>query len=463
MSAVLCYARACVKLGALKLRASMPYMQNRKIRQSVFLSAFLLLIPLATTYSSSDAPTNVLPGTPVSVNTFSGDQWDPAVTSNTSVYLAAWTDFRKGGNFNDADVYATRVSADGTVLDPDGFVVSDATTFQGSADIASDGEHFLLVWSDYRNQNNSVSAADIYAARVDRDGHVLDPTGIPVFRGAYHQLDPAIAWNSQTQQYLIVWHSINMNSQDVNDIYAACMDKNGQLIHPEPLVISVADAQQSDPSVEAVGDRFLVVWRDDRNAFSNSDIYGTLVDQDCVVSHPKGFPISHAVSVQYNPRVAWNADHSAVVWWDHRNHRKYVDTYNSPDIYGTSVNDKGRVEPARGFPVTLKNGGQFDPDIAAYGDGFFVVFEDEYDNESIANIMGTTISDNGSAEWLCTWSIGPTGNDQKVPAVASGNDTQFVVWEDQGTEGNDILGKIISTEDISKAVATGCSSRFLSM
>ena len=117
--------------------------------------------------SRSDAPLTVravLAPTP-------GDQLYPEVDTNGSEFLVAWEDRRNGG-IEETDIYASRVSADGTTLDPDGIPIATASGLQWTPEVASDGTNFLVVWTD-----SSGNRSDVRAARVTPQGEVLDPGG----------------------------------------------------------------------------------------------------------------------------------------------------------------------------------------------------------------------------------------------------------------------------------------------
>ena len=65
------------------------------------------------------------------------------------------------------------------------------------------------------------------------------------------------------------------------DIYGARVSLSGQVLDPNGIAISTADAQQSLPAVAFGGGCFTVVWQDDRNG--DLAIYGSRV------SHPVRF------------------------------------------------------------------------------------------------------------------------------------------------------------------------------
>lgn len=80
------------------------------------------------------------------------------------------------------DVHAMRVLTDGTFPDaPNGFVVSAATDRQAEPGVAWDGADYCAVWQDKRNALTFFDErTDIYGARIDAAGTVLDPSGFPV-------------------------------------------------------------------------------------------------------------------------------------------------------------------------------------------------------------------------------------------------------------------------------------------
>src|SRR5439155_11259891 len=88
------------------------------------------------------------------------DQERPAIAFNGSNFLVAWEDYRSG--FNN-DVYGTRVSPSGTVLDPAGIAISVAPNSQIAAEVGSSGANFFVTWSDDRA---IMYSTDLYGARV---------------------------------------------------------------------------------------------------------------------------------------------------------------------------------------------------------------------------------------------------------------------------------------------------------
>ncbi len=99
----------------------------------------------------------------------------PAVAAGLDNYLVVWQegDAVWGG---EADIYAARVAADGTPLDPRPVAICKAKGFQIYPAVTFDGTNYLVVWSDFRNAQDW----DVYAARVTPHGKVLEPDGFAV-------------------------------------------------------------------------------------------------------------------------------------------------------------------------------------------------------------------------------------------------------------------------------------------
>src|SRR5439155_10693434 len=77
------------------------------------------------------------------------EQEDTAVAFDGTDWLVVWSDDRNS-LWNGTDIYAARIAADGTVLDPDGFFVSAASGDQYSPVVAFDGQDFVVAWIDGR-------------------------------------------------------------------------------------------------------------------------------------------------------------------------------------------------------------------------------------------------------------------------------------------------------------------------
>lgn len=96
-----------------------------------------------------------------------GEQVFPEVLFAGTNYLAAWRDTRSGsGPAADTDIYGTRITPAGLVLDPGGFPLVTTTNVEQPGNLATDGQgRVCLVWSENGN---------IRARRFTPDGESLD-------------------------------------------------------------------------------------------------------------------------------------------------------------------------------------------------------------------------------------------------------------------------------------------------
>jgi hypothetical protein len=110
----------------------------------------------------------------------------PALAVGGDTALVAW----EGG-----DIFGRRIRSDGTLLDtPHGIVISGAPEKQFRASVAWDGTDWVVAYLDHRNDPYpNQERGDIFATRVGADGSVLDPNGFLVADTAAPEETPAVA------------------------------------------------------------------------------------------------------------------------------------------------------------------------------------------------------------------------------------------------------------------------------
>ncbi len=172
-------------------------------------------------------------------------QSNPAVASNGTEFLVVWSDLRS----DTAQVYAARVSQSGLVLDTAGIRVCNATGAQTQPTVAYNGADYLVAWQDGRG-----STVGIYAARVTSGGSVMDPQGFHVCNSAYTQQFPNVSCDGTN--CLVAWS----DSRAGNDIFGARIDASGHVLDPAGFRISPDTLSQSYPAITYCGDRYFVVW-----------------------------------------------------------------------------------------------------------------------------------------------------------------------------------------------------------
>lgn len=347
----------------------------------------------------------------------------PAVAYNGSEYLIVYQDRR---NSLETDIYGTRVTTSGIILDPDGIAISTTPGYQSHPCIASNGSDFLVIWQDNRS-----GTPDIYGSRIDQAGVVLDPSGIEICSAIYSQTFPSVACDGT--DYLAVWQDARDTTSNQYDIYGARMNMNGVLIDTNGFAIMTGLDQQIAPSVSYDGWNYFVVWEDRRTQALG--INGARVDTAGTVLDPGGITISGIPNLpEWQPSVTFNGTDYLVVWTDDRN-----GTY--PDIYGARVDPNGTVLDTLNIAISLTPGVKGNAAVASNGGDFIAVWEDDRDYPA-GDVYGSRISTAGVI-------LDPQGFDVTTaaafhdnPGVACGDENSFIAWGDyrNGLYSSDIYG-----------------------
>jgi hypothetical protein len=352
----------------------------------------------------------------IEVSTAADDQFLPAVAFDGENFLVAWGDERTGSS----DVVGTRIAPDGTVLDTSGVAISSAIGGQSSPALAFDGENYLAVWDDTRSGTD----ADIYGSRVTPALAVLDPEGIPVCTTDHGQIDPAISYGDT--EYVVVWHDWG-----VSEIQAARVTLDGGVLDPQCIVVSTGAGLRGLPSVAFDGENFLSVWKDGRGT---TQVYGARISPDGVVLDTAGIQVPGTRLLLGRPVVAFGGGNHFVVWPYSTTNREVCATRIAPD---------GTVLDSTAIILSTATNSQVLPAVAAGSIDFLVAWEDGCDYPS-GGVYAKRISSQGAL--LDTLSIAVTVGDnrQGAPTAAFDGTNYLVVWQDAGSGHYDIHGARIT-------------------
>jgi hypothetical protein len=360
----------------------------------------------------------VLDSTGIPLSMATNDQVSPAVTSDGTNCVAVWEDERG----NSADVYGTRISQSGVVLDTAGFAVSRTTYDQCSPDIAFDGSNFMVAWQDDRTGE----FYDIYAARVARDGVLLDTAGILVCAAADDQCVPDITFDGTC--YCVAWQ--DWRSGDLGDIYGARVTPAGTVLDPSGIAVSRARYDQDQPGVAAIGSGMLVVWQDDRDG-STYDIYGARVTQAGTVLDTSGVAVCGTTNEQWFPAMDFDGSNFLVVWEDGRG--------SGYDIHGSRVTPTGIILDPEGISIAATATMQHDPEVGFDGTNYLVVWEDSRSGAPF-DLYGTRVGRDGVVLDTSSFVISGAANGQWEPSIAFDGTNYLVVWSDLRRGPFDVYG-----------------------
>ncbi len=376
----------------------------------------------------------------VDVSNASGVQEAPSVGFDGTQYLVAWRDERDN---TDGEIYAARVGTSGNVVDRSGFMVSTSPDGLSAPAMASDGTNSLLAWVDGES-----GALDLYGARVDAAGTVLDTSGLLLTINGNAQSFPAVATDGTN--YLIVWE--DRRGEDV-DLYGVRVDAQGVVLDSEAIAISTADGHQARPAIAFDGTHYLVVWMDERDG--SFDIYGTRVDPSGEVVDTDGFVIEAAPERQSDPDIVFGDSQYLVVWTDRRRG-------DGGDIYGKRVDTDATVIDDDVIVVSEAEYPQIAPAASFDGTNFGVAWGDQRFGH--LDIRWARLDDSGAVldpEGVLV----ATGPDhQTVPAVGFDGTRTMVVWQDDRDGSFDIYGARLdedgaAVDGVEFPISTGSEDR----
>lgn len=201
----------------------------------------------------------LVPEEAVAVMPMSADgrvQVNPAVAyDGKGIYLVVWQQGRFYHQSQSADILAARIDARGRVLDRQPIVICNADASQEQPQVAYGNGRFLVVWHDLRNGHDW----DVYAARVNADGEVLEPGGFLVAGGPQNQASPVLALADDG--FLAVWQHHDRHYQ----LHTARIPAVGPPMQRGPLKFRGENLWGGGVALARIGNGWLVSWNDEKS------------------------------------------------------------------------------------------------------------------------------------------------------------------------------------------------------
>ena len=251
----------------------------------------------------------------IAVCTADESQTYPQVAFDGTNWLVVWEDRRRG--YNNYEVYGARVSQDGTVLDADGFNISNNPEDLGSPSVCFGGTDYLVAWED----EHGGTYDKVYGTRVATDGSVLD-TPFNISGGAGPR-QASIAHDGAN--WLVAWEN--------GDIKCTRVAPDGTLPDSVPLVLSSGYAENGRPAAVYDGHNWLVAWdRADEGVRERADIVGARVTPEGVLLDT--LRVLEYPGRQVRPALARNAGFEMLMVYQDQTGEYAGRTYNMPRVWG---------------------------------------------------------------------------------------------------------------------------------
>jgi hypothetical protein len=350
-----------------------------------------------------------LVGSVFTINDAANDQRFVAVANQGTRWVAVWED----DHTNDSalrDAYAARIGPTGSVLDPNGIVISRSANRQTLASAASDGTRYLIVWSDGRGP---LGEFEIWGALVDATGVVRRQKAVSAAPGS--QFTPAIAYDAANSQFFVAWNDQRDGADDIYGARVTVTSTDFTVLDPNGILINASTDKQRRASVAIGSSNYLVAWQDDRAG--NSDIYAQRVSAAGALVGME-IPLSTTTFEASNPSVATDGTDFFVAWDEARNGN------DSEDVFGRQVGADGTA----GGEVTISAAAnaQTRPELTFGLGQYFVVWGDSRADALSSDLFGVPVSTLGVVGTEQSFAAG--ADSETRPDIVTVGSLYFVVW-----------------------------------
>ncbi len=272
-------------------------------------------------------------------------------------YLAVWleTEF-----FMENDIPNTNSSIVGQRIHSTGSLAGKSIYIAGSSvswpSVAYDeiNHAYLVVWEDGSGyQSDPATQCDILGQFVDAKTGQLIGSSFAICQDESDQHYPRAAYNSASGSFMVIWHE---NDENLNTcgrlVRFNSQNKRAELLGTGKILIGdeedvAAPWGQHDVVGSGIGNKFFVVWADDREDSYTFSIYGRFIDaetgelqgaEDIIIQIPDA---SMPDDSYYEPSAAGGNGKILVTWTDYsRIYGRYLDGDTmSPFENGFSITD----------------------------------------------------------------------------------------------------------------------------
>lgn len=434
------------------------FRRSARVRAAALAVVPLLLATLTTLARPAPlslAPLQLLPGDRQPAPA-AGIQETPRIAAGGGGYLVVWSDQRSalttlvafsGGPYMSAgigsmrDIYAARLDATGALVDSIPILVAQQTLNQGFPAVAWNGQNWLVAWSGQTDMACCPNAR-IFAARVSASGAVLDPTPIAVATDT--QVDgwygPAVG--SDGTRWAVVYRA--WDAAGVSMLLGKRIAADGTVLDTgaKELRHDTWNSYPIFPDLVFAADEYMLVWTED----FPSGTEGAIRAQRLTAALDRtGGVIAlnpYSPTKGHSPRVATDGTSFFAAWFEDR-------YFGWAQVFATRVTHAGVVSDPSGIAVTPYTGyAQFTPQVAWDGSAWFVGYQGTDLRTTRVSAAGAVLDANGIVV-----RSGSSDDAQPTMAARVGGGVQ-VAWKDiraPGGNPEDIYTRPVTAAGVSGA------------
>lgn len=240
------------------------------------------------------------------------DRWNPDVVYNSvhDQYLVVWEDFTKVGVYPISSIHARRVSGTGSVIDANDIVIATACTwdyrlYEPAVAYASASDRYLVVWMEI----DFISSPFRYSIKsqiVTHQGN-LDGLAEVISRSTRTRFAPDLAYNQRENRYMVAWTEYN-KAANVHEIKGKQVEGNGNL-WGSIATYGISGQAYQGPTVAALPNSasdktYLIAWIYKDNTFNGKGYDYVYVNQAGIMRKHKSWHSFYAmdhIAVAANP------------------------------------------------------------------------------------------------------------------------------------------------------------------
>ena len=250
----------------------------------------------------------------------------PALAFDGTNYLAVWADNRRNAN----DIFGLRVSPTGQILDPVAKALAPLPALRTNPSVVFDGQVFVVAWQE----TNTTGGLNIMGARLSSQGELLNTAPILISSAGGDQSAPLLI-SDAAGTTLAIW----LDTRDgTSQIYGARLDEHGTVLDPDGFRISKSGVTDG-PSVAYSSGSFVVTWI--QKTPSPSRVLGARVGTDGTLKNMDDVLFATFAGAKTS-RIASDSHGFLLIWldstWDRYSCRPRVHgLYLNQDLTPTST------------------------------------------------------------------------------------------------------------------------------
>ncbi|HOX46231.1 MAG TPA: hypothetical protein PK668_21690 [Myxococcota bacterium] len=284
---------------------------------------------------------------------------EPRIACLTGECLVVWPDQRAG----QTDIYATRISADGQFLDPDGIAIAATENGENHPAIASDGIRYFVGWNDFREPDRR----QFYGTYVTPAGEVVFPGGQLLTTTDYDFYNREIEVFGSS--FFVFWSEHPTPGGYDSHLMAGRIDQLGSIDCSIEVFSTVGKSMPEVGRFDAAsnGQTSFLTWAPQGMAIG--------ISEECELDPDGIFGIPTKAPLQSMPAIGTGFGEYLAVWVEERYRSHYYDFFEVPEeeVYGARFDASGTALDPSGVVLKTANASLYRDPVVASGVSAFLV------------------------------------------------------------------------------------------